>query len=731
MKQNIKQKTKAVEVDNLSALLSQKGLVYSALSSVELSARIEKCRSEKRPLRILYGETFDELGNTMDSMKYYFFTSLLAKEIKRRYDVEVEPVVLIADLGVYRNSPDQLEELKRHAQNRADFANRVRETYNCAYEVRLLSDVASTQEFKDKFNKAVEIGKADEALMTMINETVPEDRREASKKNGYIYSFEEISVILGIDIKIGPPREKLYDNTANAMLEHFKVDPLLPVYLMPTYPLGTDYASYINSPINQYGLTPYKAGSGHMTKNRIVVGQTSSSSIEHLIDGTEISPEGSRPNPVLDIAFIADMARQHLQGVMDQSYASSMADKYASSNMESDDLKAKTIIALQKYVLSILPDTRNLPDDVSEVGDSDIDPWGNKAMMKFRSTSSVSVFPIADDIKEFFNGKTMLFERGLIVGHTGFERVAEKIRVKEDFLIVSGFSASGDFHYGHKAVVDTYKFFRQFTTKGYFVVCDVDAYVSRSDKDIPSPETAQRYAIGNIADALAMGVPKEDIKIQSKQVRGYYNLTFELSKKLPFNLMKAVLGHNDLGKFTAVYLQIADILYPQLETGTALTLIPVGLDQRPILRLANEAVEKFSSIYNFTQPAVVYTAHVPSLADYRDKMSKSKQGSALLLNSTNVELDILVAAAVTGGRDTKAEQEKYGGMPNSCPVYKLYVFNHQDPEFVKGILGQCASGKLLCGADKKMLKDFLRPSLEEHHAKRVEYLEIARDMMRR
>ena len=72
--------------------------------------------------------------------------------------------------------------------------------------MRLLSEIVSTPEFKARFDKVVSVSCSDAALMDMIKGTVPEDRREASSKAGYIYSFEEISTILGIDIKIGPRR---------------------------------------------------------------------------------------------------------------------------------------------------------------------------------------------------------------------------------------------------------------------------------------------------------------------------------------------------------------------------------------------------------------------------------------------------------------------------------------------------------------------------------------------
>ncbi len=727
------QKNKPTEkTDSLTALLSQKGLIHSAPTTAELAARIEKCKQENRPLRILYGETFDELGNTVDSMKYYLFTSLLAKELKSRYGVDVKPIVLVADLGVYRNCPDQVDELKKHAESRREFAERVKDIYGCDFEVKLLSEISETSEFKGRFDGAVELGKTDSALMEMIKATVPEDRREASEKAGYIYSFEEIATILGIDIKIGPPREKLYDTTANAMLGHFNVDPLMPVYLTQTYPLGVSYESYINSPIMEYGLTPYKAGSGHMTKNRVVVGKTENSDIEQLIDDTEISADQTKPNSILDLMFIADMARQHIQKGSDLGTVANLASKYADGSIDSDNLKARTYLSLQKYIFSILPETKALSmSEATSASGKELDPWGNTAVTGFGRSPNFNISKISQEVKEFFSDKTFLFDRGLVIGHTDFDKIVERIQKKQDFIIISGFSASGEFHYGHKAVIDTYKFFRQYAKSGYFVISDMDAYVSRPDTSIPDLKTAQRYAVENIADALALGVAREDIRVQSKQSRDYYNLTLQASKKLPFNLMKGVLGHTDLGKYTAVYLQIADILHPQLENGPSFTLVPVGLDQKPILRLTKEMVEKSKGTFDFVPPSVIYTAHLPSLIYYKDKMSKSKPGSALLLNSVEQELNSVIAAAVTGGRDTKAEQVKYGGIPGMCPIYELYRFNHPDSKAVTDVFSHCMDGTLLCGADKGMLKEFLREGIKQHISKRAEYIEVAAEIMRK
>ncbi len=57
---------------SLEILLTQKGLVSQSPTAEEILAR---AKSKKQPLKIFYGETYDNFGNTIDSMKYYFYVS--------------------------------------------------------------------------------------------------------------------------------------------------------------------------------------------------------------------------------------------------------------------------------------------------------------------------------------------------------------------------------------------------------------------------------------------------------------------------------------------------------------------------------------------------------------------------------------------------------------------------------------------------------------------------------
>ncbi len=196
-------------------------------------------------------------------------------------------------------------------------------------------------------------------------------------------------------------------------------------------------------------------------------------------------------------------------------------------------------------------------------------------------------------------------------------------------------------------------------------------------------------------------------------------------------MMNAVLGHNDLGKFTATYLQIADILYPQIASHGAFTLIPVGIDQEPILRLAREVAKKMKKSHGFISPSSIYTVHLPSLLGVTRKMSKSEEGSALLLNSIPETIDQTISNAVTGGRDTLAQQVQFGGTPNTCPIYHVYRSNHPDTDFVAKVHANCKSGKLMCKEDKNVLKEILRTNIAAHVEKRAKFMDTARKIVMR
>lgn len=354
-----------------------------------------------------------------------------------------------------------------------------------------------------------------------------------------------------------------------------------------------------------------------------------------------------------------------------------------------------------------------MPEEVAE----HIDPWGQLSVSKYSHLyEEFGIKPIDDRMRAAFKDSPY-FKRGLVIGHRDMEPIVADLEQGKKFLLVSGFAASGEFHFGHKAVIDIYRFFRQFAAHGYFAICDLDAYISRPNTVIPDLDTARAFAVDNVANAIALGVNPADIYLQSRQPAEYFTLSHSVSKQFTLNTLKSALGHTDLGKMSAAYLQIADILYPQIKHGPMRTVIPVGMDQEPIIRLTRDVARKLADQHGFILPASVYTTHVPSLVNMQKKMSKSVPGSAIMLNSTHDAIEHAVAGAMTGGRPTDEEQRRLGGIPDTCPVYSFYNFHHPNNQFVDDVHRRCLDGKLLCGEDKDLMRTFLREFSEEHMQK--------------
>src|SRR3989344_6572291 len=156
---------------SLENLLTQKGLVLQSPNAEEILAR---AKSKKQPLKIFYGETYDNYGNTIDSMKYYFYVSELAKSLKEE-GFSVDPIILVADTAACRNvSPDLEGKYMRLGNDRAEFVEKTNQVYNLGLRILRMSEYIHTKEFQDERERIMQICKADSGLMEAVEKTVPE-----------------------------------------------------------------------------------------------------------------------------------------------------------------------------------------------------------------------------------------------------------------------------------------------------------------------------------------------------------------------------------------------------------------------------------------------------------------------------------------------------------------------------------------------------------------------------
>ncbi|ADG13235.1 tryptophanyl-tRNA synthetase [Methanocaldococcus infernus ME] len=353
-------------------------------------------------------------------------------------------------------------------------------------------------------------------------------------------------------------------------------------------------------------------------------------------------------------------------------------------------------------------------------------PWETPESIDYKETMEKF------GIKEFnFNefNDFHLFRRKIIFGHRDFERILEAIKKNDNFAVVSGMMPSGKMHFGHKMVVDILKFYQEFTDKIYIPIADLEAYWARNI----SFEKAKEIALNEyIINYLALGLDPEKVKIylQSKNEK-VKDLSLRLAKRTNFNEMKAIYGftgETNIGHVFAPIVQVSDILNPEfdenLEPSPLPVVVPVGIDQDPHIRLTRDIAKRVK----ITPPSSTYHRFMRGLLG--GKMSSSKPETAIFLTDSPEVVKKKIFRAKTGGRETLEEHKKYGGIPEECVIYELFLYHLiLDDKELKEIYESCKRGELTCGKCKKIAYNKVVEFLKELKERRDEVLDKALELI--
>lgn len=333
---------------NLEQLLLTKGLVQQSTGVDQIRERSGLV--SPNPIKLFYGETYDEKGNTIDSMKYYFFVAELADAL-RENGCNVDPIILVADTAACRNVKEDLEhEYMMLGTYRARFVEKINEIYGTELRVVRMSDYIDSPDFVKEREMIMNMCKTDPELMTAIEKTVPESKLDIERKKGFLYSFDEITTIIDLDVKVGPPREDLYDNLARKLAQLRGTKKIMSLFLTPTFPLGMNWAYYFeNEGIEDHGITAYKAGSKRLHRYRVIIGKSNPDYIQDRINESFISTDPLLPNPVLDLGIICELARKRLEK---DNCPITLADDFYNGKVTSEQLKIDVGRGIRDYVLS-------------------------------------------------------------------------------------------------------------------------------------------------------------------------------------------------------------------------------------------------------------------------------------------------------------------------------------------------------------------------------------------
>ncbi|MGA7797910.1 MAG: tryptophan--tRNA ligase [Methanoregula sp.] len=387
-----------------------------------------------------------------------------------------------------------------------------------------------------------------------------------------------------------------------------------------------------------------------------------------------------------------------------------------------------------------------------------INPWSSTPSLDVEKTfAEFGIDPIAPVLPELPEVPYFM-RRGIVVGQRDYLPIARAIRNHTPFHLLTGFMPSGHPHLGHLMLMREIVWHVQQGANGYVTIADREAYAVRG----LSWEKCREYGKEYLSCLFALGFEGETY-FQSRNER-LKDLAFEAATKVNFSELTAIYGFSPetaLAHADSVITQVADILYPQVDREPAPTLVPVGIDQDPHIRLTRGIAHKFRMFtveerdgyisvrsknapdaaldavkkafphakkyeghvdikgaectdvsakvreieracggYAFYTPSSTYHVFLPGLTG--GKMSSSIPESLISFYEPDAAVRKKVMSALTGGRMTLEEQRRLGGEPEKCTLYLLNMFHMiTDDAKLAELHRKCRSGEITCGQCKK------------------------------
>lgn len=232
-----------------------------------------------------------------------------------------------------------------------------------------------------------------------------------------------------------------------------------------------------------------------------------------------------------------------------------------------------------------------------------IDPWSSTTYQdytKLRDEFGIEEF--TDDMWKDLPHPHKLLRRGVIFGHRDFQLIHKSVKTKKPWAILTGLMPSGKMHLGHKMLIDEVIYYQSIGADIIIAVADVEAFATRGH----TLEETKEFALNEyIPNYIALGLKPERCRIYFQSThQDVKDLAYILGKKVNWSQMLATYGFNGSSNMTHIFsplIQTGDILHVQLKKfgGIRPTLVPVGVDQDPHIRLSRD-IAQAHRLYNVT-----------------------------------------------------------------------------------------------------------------------------------
>jgi len=324
---------------------------------------------------------------------------------------------------------------------------------------------------------------------------------------------------------------------------------------------------------------------------------------------------------------------------------------------------------------------------------------------------------ISSDMKKKFSKMHPLLRRGLYFSHRDFDKWIENAEKGKRVSVLTGRGPSEKMHLGHLVPFLVAKSLQeQFGCEVFIPISDDEKFFV---KDSLNFEQSLKNAEDNILELIALGFnPKKTFIFQDFVYTDIYKYAARVAKRLTYSTAKAAFGlkpENNVGWSFYPAMQAAHILFHQFKRGKHISVVQVGIDQDPFIRLTRDIA--IHSDFNFDKPAALHAKFVPSLSGGA-KMSSSDSAEnnvIYLTDSPDMVKKKINKYAFSGGKDTLEEHRRLGGNPDIDVSFQYlkYFFEEDDKKLAK-IESDYRSGKLLSGELKAILIEKINSFLKEH-----------------
>ncbi|MFX1453192.1 MAG: tryptophan--tRNA ligase, partial [Promethearchaeota archaeon] len=222
-----------------------------------------------------------------------------------------------------------------------------------------------------------------------------------------------------------------------------------------------------------------------------------------------------------------------------------------------------------------------------------IDPWSSSYIEDEAIERLIKEFGIerVDEITRQKFLKNRFIRRKIIFGHRSLADIVKAIDSNHNWAVMSGIKPSGPFHLGTMSTALEIIEFQKMGGRAYYCIADIESW---EDNGI-TYEEAEKDAVDNLADILALGLDpapeKAYIWRQSKEPI-VKDVAFKVGRLLTQNMVNAIYGEKPFGLYLAALVQCGDIILPQVKDGAQPTIVPVGIDQDPHIRLTRDLTRR-------------------------------------------------------------------------------------------------------------------------------------------